>query len=183
MSERRETIVIRNHDIRKTVKTHQVLLYSNYRQLAACTPSLIDETWVTFLARYKLIKPWSPATKLQNLDKYKVFEREYLRDSLGKKHTSSFSTYFCTFPKGANFACANSRASVLPQEEIVRKLNLSLTNKPLAYGAHHFLEQTSPTKWRLNKSKCKSLFFSNKSGANWSVISMAFKTLPSNAKW
>lgn len=49
--------------------------------------------------------------------------------------------------------------------------------------AHHLLEETSLTKWRLRRSKCKSIFFSNKSGASSSVRSMALRALPSKANW
>lgn len=48
---------------------------------------------------------------------------------------------------------------------------------------HHFRAQTSSAKWRLRRSKCRSMFSSSKLCASCSVNSMALRAFPSNAQW
>lgn len=101
------------------------------------------------------------------------------------KHTSSFSIYFCSFPKGLNLVWANSKASVLPMKwDFVKAGSLQhVILRTKLISAHHFLEQTSSTKWRLRRSNCKSLLFSRISCASCSVSSIALSAFPSSAKW
>ena len=47
----------------------------------------------------------------------KKIKEMHQRFCVRKKHTSSFSTYFCTFPKWVNLAWANSKASELARKQ------------------------------------------------------------------